>query len=148
MLALRAKKLADCEVVSCGGPMAPLVERDREERLVTVLLELMDADDGLAARREARESESARAGKARAELDADEVRVTDRDEESLTLRWPRRASPSRGCEDAVRPREGILEAVEGLGSDVLPASEPMLEVVEPVEAARLGSKSTSNDAPD
>lgn len=117
--------------------MDPLVERETEETLLTDWLELMDVEVVLLARREERESESDRAGKVREELDADEVSVRGRERESLVLRWPRRASPSRGCEDAVRPKEGILEPVEGLESDVLELGVPAL-------AEALGCRSASD----
>lgn len=117
--------------------MDPLVERETEETLLTDWLELIEVEVALLARREERESESDRAGKVREELDADEVSVRGRDDESLALRWPRRASPSRSCEDAVRPKEGILEPVEGLESDAL-------ELGVPAMGGALGSRSASD----
>lgn len=128
--------------------MEPLVERDMEDTLLTELLELIEAEAALLAKREERASESERAGKVRDELDADDASVEGRDEESLALRWPRRASPSRGCEAAERPNEGILEPVEGRESDAVDEGMAPVMLVELEEAERLGSKSTSDGAPD
>lgn len=72
----------------------------------------------------------------REELDTDEESVRGRDKESLFLRWPRRASPSRGCVDAVRPNEGILDPVEGLERDALEVG-----VLALVEVFKSGSAS-------
>lgn len=85
-MALREMRLADWEAVSRGGPMDPLVERDMDETLVTELLVLMEARVALLVSPDERMSESDRAGKVREELDADEVSVEGRDEESLALR--------------------------------------------------------------
>ncbi len=98
--------------------MVPLVERDMEETLLTEWLELIELRVALLARREERLSESDRAGKVSEELDAEDVSVRGREEESLALRWPRRASPSRGWDEPVRPNDGILDPAEGLESDV------------------------------
>lgn len=79
-------------------------------------------------RREDRARESERAGKVREELETDDVSVEGREEESLAFRWPRSASPRRGCVEFVRPNEGILEPIAGR------------------EAETFGSKSASDCA--
>lgn len=105
--------------------MVPLVDREMEETLLTDWLELIDAEVRVFVRREERASESDLAGNAREELEADEVIAVDREEESLVFLWPRSASPRRGCEVPVRPKDGILEPVAGLDADVVEAREPL-----------------------
>lgn len=86
--------------------------------------------------REFRVSESVCAGKATEELDAEEVKVVERKEESLAFLCPSSASPRRGgCGWLVplRPKDGILDPVDGLEDWLL-----CLAVV------RLGSKSASD----
>ena len=104
--------------------MVPLVDREMEERLLTDWLELIDAEVRVFVRREERASESDLAGNAREELEADEVIAVDR-EESLVFLWPRSASPRRGCEVPMRPKDGILEPVAGLDVDVVEPREPL-----------------------
>ena len=65
--------------------MDPLVERDMEATLLTDWLEPIVAEGVVLFRRDDRASESERAGKVREELDADEVSVKGRDEESLAF---------------------------------------------------------------
>ena len=71
--------------------------------------------------------------------------TSGREEESLALRCPSKASPRRGWKEPVRPNEGILDPVAGLWElvAVLPA---LLELCSADEM--LGSKSASDGIPD